>query len=475
MNPYVVRWLGPAREQYDALLRLARSAGKFAEFRYWFQEVGRRLADPRQALNVGSPLAPTALLGASAANFSAAASTSSTSSTPPAGWRRSSESPRLRRVGPDRRGPFAPYTTPMPPAIPPTALLPPLLTADLPGVGGRIKVLPDDFEVEEVPSYLPSGGGEHLYLWIEKRSVGPEHLARTVAQKLGTHVGNVGTAGLKDRHAVTRQWVSVPADTEARLKHLDGDGLKVLKVDRHTNKLKPGHLKGNTFRLLIRDADPARTADAAAIVKRLRDGGMPNYYGPQRFGHGGSTATLGFQCLEGTQPKRLRPFVYKFALSSAQSVLFNDYLSRRCGDDLFRAVLTGDVMMKWPAGGLFVADNGAQEQARFDARELVTGGPMFGTRTFAARGEAAEREQEILTAFSLSPASFAKFGKLMGGTRRHNQVYLDDLATEWTPDGLRVSVTLPSGSYATVLLRELMKVEVNEGPPDEAGEAAEEE
>ena len=355
------------------------------------------------------------------------------------------------------------------PAIPPAALLPPALTHATPGVGGRIKARPEDFEVEEVPSYLPSGSGEHLYLWVEKRAVGPEHLARTIAQKLGTAVGNVGTAGLKDRHAVTRQWVSVPADTEPRLKQLDGDGLTVLKVERHTNKLKPGHLKGNTFRILIRDADPARKADAESVVTTLRNSGMPNYYGPQRFGHDGGTATLGFDCLAGKQAKRLRPFVYKFALSSAQSVLFNDYLVRRVNDGLFRTVLTGDVMMKWPAGGLFVADNQPMEQARFDARELVTGGPMFGTRTFAAHAEAHQREQEVLTAFGLSGASFANFGKLMGGTRRHNQVYLDDLVTEWRPEGLHVSVTLPSGSYATVLLRELMKADVAEEPAEEGG------
>ena len=91
------------------------------------------------------------------------------------------------------------------------AMVPPLFTPDLPGVGGRIRVQNEDFEVEEVPSYEPCGSGEHLYLWVEKRGMAPEFFARSIAQRLGTHPGNVGTAGLKDRHAVTRQWVSVPA------------------------------------------------------------------------------------------------------------------------------------------------------------------------------------------------------------------------------------------------------------------------
>jgi tRNA pseudouridine13 synthase len=120
------------------------------------------------------------------------------------------------------------------------ALDPPLFTPDLPGVGGRIKDRPDDFEVDEVPSYEPSGAGDHLYLWVQKRSVGPEFLARTIAQRAGVPVGAVGTAGLKDRHAVTRQWVSVPKEAEPRLKEIDGGGITVLKVSRHGNKLKPG-------------------------------------------------------------------------------------------------------------------------------------------------------------------------------------------------------------------------------------------
>src|SRR5579871_215599 len=132
----------------------------------------------------------------------------------------------------------------------------PLVTADLPGIGGRIKTVPEDFEVEEIPAYQPSGEGEHLYLWIEKRDMGAEYFARQVARRLDIAPGEVGTAGLKDRHAVTRQMVSVPGTVEDRLDRLNGEGITLLKVDRHSNKLKPGHLHGNRFRILIRDADP---------------------------------------------------------------------------------------------------------------------------------------------------------------------------------------------------------------------------
>jgi tRNA pseudouridine13 synthase len=267
--------------------------------------------------------------------------------------------------------------------------------------------------------------------------------------------------------------VSVPARAEPSVPKIDGDGITVLKAARHGNKLKPGHLRGNRFRLLVRDADRTHEAAAAAVIDRIRREGMPNYYGPQRFGRGGETADLGFRCIAGTAPRRLRPFLYKFALSAAQSVMFNEVLARRIADGLFRTVLPGDVMLKWPTGGMFVADDVPTEQARLDARETVIGGPMFGSRTYPTHAAAAEREAAVLADFRITPASFAKFGKLAGGTRRHNFVYLDDLAAEWEPAGLRLTFTLPAGSYATVLLREVMKAPLSDGgdePADGEGE-----
>src|SRR5262245_58363540 len=136
------------------------------------------------------------------------------------------------------------------------SLTAPLLTPDLPGVGGRIKVAPEDFEVEEIPAYEPSGQGEHLFLWVQKRDMGAEYFARQVAKRLGLSPGDVGTAGLKDRRAVTRQGVSVPVAAEPQLAALDGDGVTLLRTSRHGNKLRPGHLRGNRFRILIRDVAP---------------------------------------------------------------------------------------------------------------------------------------------------------------------------------------------------------------------------
>jgi tRNA pseudouridine13 synthase len=340
-------------------------------------------------------------------------------------------------------------------AIAPT----PFLTPTIPGVSGRIKVEPADFEVEEIPSYDPAGTGDHLFLWIEKTDMGAEYFSRQVARRLGIPNGEVGTAGLKDRRAVTRQWVSVPANCEPMLGQLEGDGIRLLRASRHTNKLKPGHLKGNRFRILIREANDT---DVEPILERIRTDGMPNFYGPQRFGRDGETAALGMAVLKGERTRINSPFLRKLALSAAQSLMFNDYLARRMMDGLLRTVIAGDVMAKWPAGGMFTAVEVATDQARFDARELVTAGPMFGRKTFPAHGPAAEREAVVLEAAGLTKNSFDGFGKLVMGTRRHNLIYVDELSATREPDGLRLTFALPAGCYATVLLREVMKAEVRD-------------
>lgn len=341
----------------------------------------------------------------------------------------------------------------------------PFLTPALPGTGGRIKGEPADFEVEEIPAYEPAGTGDHLFLWVEKTDLGAEYFVRQVARRLGIPNGEVGTAGLKDRRAVTRQWVSVPVSCEPTVGQLDGDGIRVLTVSRHNNKLRPGHLKGNRFRILVRDASDT---DPEPVLERIRSDGLPNFYGPQRFGRDGETATLGMGLLRGEPTKVRNPFLRKLALSAAQSLLFNDYLARRMADGLLRTVLPGDVMAKWPAGGMFTAEDVPVEQARFDRREIVSAGPMFGRKTFPAKGVAAEREAAVLEAAGLSKPSFDGFGKLVLGTRRHNLVYVEDLTAVREPDGLRLTFTLPAGSYATVLLREVMKTEVADegGPPE---------
>lgn len=352
---------------------------------------------------------------------------------------------------------------------------PPFQYPDLPGLGGRIKTVPDDFVVEEVPAYLPGGEGNFAYLWIEKRNMSAEYLARLVAKRLGIALEDIGMAGLKDRHAVTRQWLSVPVAAEARLGELEQEGIRILSTSRHTNKLKPGHLRGNRFTIRIRDVDASAAEHLDRVLDRLRQGGLANYYGPQRFGKDGDTLRIGLRLmgrdLGGWSGKPSR-FLRKLALSAVQSAVFNLYLTRRLADGLLHTVLPGDVMALRKYGGLFRAENVPVEQQRLDQREIVVTGPIFGRKMMMPQGVAAEREQRILEEIGLTPESFAAAGKLLEGTRRHNVVWLEDLSGRRDGSDVVLEFTLPAGSYATVLLREVMKSpwREDEHQPDAEGD-----
>jgi tRNA pseudouridine13 synthase len=337
----------------------------------------------------------------------------------------------------------------------------PWTTSDVPAIPGVIKSTPEDFVVEEIPAYQPCGEGEHLFLWIEKRNLAAEDLLHLVARALRIPVSAIGCAGFKDKVALTRQYLSVPRSAEYQLKALDQiPGLRVLEVRPHVHKLRASHLKGNRFQVLVRGTPPGASQTALAVLQRLQKLGLPNFYGRQRFGHEGATALLGFGLLAGQVPRTVPAWrgrlLRKFHLSAAQSALFNVYLKVRMRAGLLRIVLQGDVMQK-VTGGLYVVQDRLQEQKRFEARAAVPAGPIFGRKMFRARGDAAALERKVLKDWNVDEAWFTGYGRLLLGTRRPNLVFAEDTSVEQTPDGLRLGFTLPPGSYATVLLEELLK------------------
>lgn len=338
----------------------------------------------------------------------------------------------------------------------------PYLTPELPGIGGELKRQPEDFIVEELPAYPPCGEGEHLFLWIEKRDLSAERLTAHVARTLKISTAAVGTAGLKDRRAVTRQYVSVPASCRDRVELINSDAVRVLDHALHRHKLRTGHQHGNRFEILLRDPAPQATEHAQAIAAVIDDRGFPNFYGQQRYGAQGDTAALGFDLLSGrksthdVEPKRRR-FLLRLSLSAAQSAIFDRVLANRIVDGLLHRVLPGDVMQVVASGGCFVAEDVESEQARFDARETVVTGPMPGPRMKAAERSAGKREAAALAEFGVDSASFATFAKLTPGTRRPLVAWPADFSIEPVPEGLWFRFSLPSGVYATTLLREFQK------------------
>jgi tRNA pseudouridine13 synthase len=337
-----------------------------------------------------------------------------------------------------------------------------MLTREVPGIGGVLKCEPEDFVVEEIPAYQPCGEGEHLFLLVEKRDVSAEDLVAQLARSLGIGREDVGVAGLKDRRAVTRQFISVPTACESRLTSLDVPGVRILQMARHRNKLRTGHLTGNRFDVLVRDVSPDAGAHAEAIAPVIRDRGFPNYYGEQRFGVGGATAQFGLDLLAGRktprdiEPRR-RKFLLRLSLSAAQSAVFNAVLSERLADGLLGVVLAGDVMQVVTSGGCFLAQDVPIEQQRYNQRETVLTGPLFGPRMKDPTGAPALREQRVLDRFGITPQRVAAFPRLLIGARRPLVIRVDDLQIAADPAGLRFRFTLPSGVYATTLLREFMK------------------
>jgi tRNA pseudouridine13 synthase len=334
----------------------------------------------------------------------------------------------------------------------------PLLTADLPPAGGAVKIVPEDFVVEEVPAYEPCGLGEHLYLWIEKRGLDTVGVVRELSAALGVPERDVGYAGLKDRQGVTRQWFSVPAAGEAKLAALQGAaGIRVLAARRHGNKLRTGHLRGNLFRIRIREVrDPGA---ALACFERLGQQGVPNYFGEQRFGRQDDNATAGRMLLRGERlPRAPTAFLRRLYLSAWQSLLFNRALAQRVEEGSFRKALLGDVLRKTDTGGLFVCEDPAVDQPRVDGFEVTPTGPLFGPKMTQAAHQVKVREDALLAEEGLTLTDLRRGRGETEGARRPYAVALEQ--ARLTPDGadLLLELFLPRGSYATVVLRELLKV-----------------
>jgi tRNA pseudouridine13 synthase len=342
----------------------------------------------------------------------------------------------------------------------------PLLCEGLPGIGGLTRVAEEDFRVEELPLYEPSGAGEHLYLTVEKIGRTTPEVAKELAQALGAR--DAGTAGLKDKRGVTVQRMSFAAKlAPEEAVELAGRGWRVLAAARHGNKLRPGHLRGNRFRIVVRGVGPQALSNSQAICDRLRAQGAANLFGPQRFGKYGDNAELGLRILlrDPSAHKAGRDrFLRRMALSALQSELFNRCLAARIADGLFATAIEGDVLKKRATGGLFVCEDPAVDAPRVLSCEVDPTGPLPGHSIFAARAEALRREQAVLAQAQIDPASFAAGGAEMEGARRPYRIPVGELRVEpLDPDALVLSFALPKGSYALSVLREVIHTPLEDG------------
>lgn len=349
----------------------------------------------------------------------------------------------------------------------PLDLLPrplPLLTADLPGTGGTIKITPEDFVVDELPAYLPSGDGQHLYLHIEKRQLTTQDAVKLIAAAANIPERDIGYAGQKDRQALTRQWLSLA--TAKDTVSLDDPRLRILATSRHGNKLRLGHSKGNRFTLVIRDTTLDAEARAQAIIDRLAATGLANFFGPQRFGKHQDNAVLGAALLGVGEHPRARHASHdrhlrRLAISALQSEFFNRCLAARIDDGLYDRVIPGDVLQR-RNGGLFNTTEVAVDTARLCAHEVDVTGPLPGPyERPEAQAEARTREDATLIASGVPREAFANGRGEAEGARRCYRVPLVDVTLRTlTPASIELSFPLPPGSYATRVIAELTKTDV---------------
>ena len=399
------------------------------------------------------------------------------------------------------------------------------LSAAFPAIEGQVRAEREDFVVEELPLYEPCGEGEHLYLWIEKQGLATHEAVRRIAKRLGASQRGIGTAGLKDAKAVTRQWISVHKKSVEDAEKLGDDQFRVLEAKLHTNKLRTGHLRGNRFRLRLRGAGPHEEA-ARATLEHLAAHGVPNGFGLQRFGWERSTHLCGAALVRG-EAEQVRDLVLlgpagsvldharvlrarvavragdfreasqAFPPSCAaervicrvlaegrsvedavraiphrqrdlyvagfQSQLFNAYLGRRLAT--LGELSEGEVATIHRNGASFLVEDPAAEAPRAAAFEISPSGPLFGKKLLRPAEGSAPRalEDALLAEAGVDETlwSEAGIGRAPLGSRRALRIPLAGVGVEREGEDLRVTFELPKGCYATAVLEELFKRQID--------------
>jgi len=413
-------------------------------------------------------------------------------------------------------------------------------TADIPAIGGRIKERPEDFLVEELPLYEPCGSGEHIYLLIQKRNLSTFDLVQILARHFNVPRHAVGYAGLKDKVAITQQVMSVhvPGRKISDFPSIQHERLTVLWAEMHSNKLRPGHLKGNGFSIRIRGVSPTAVLHAKRVLDRLAVTGVPNRIGEQRFGHLMNNHLIGrallmhdFQAaadellgpnplareseaearahysrsdyqlaLEAMPAHRrterralaglargasakgallgLDEATRKFYLTALQSAAFNSVLDDRMSAATFDRLTLGDLAFKHENRAVFAVDDAVladpDTASRLKRFEISPSGPMWGAEMMRATGAVDQAEQASLQRLGLDVQTLAEFDArhrhLLEGQRRPLRVPISNPDVEGGVDEhgayVRVAFELPRGSFATVVLREIMKPALGQEPQE---------
>ena len=320
----------------------------------------------------------------------------------------------------------------------------------------RLKAEPEDFVVIEDLGFEPDGDGEHILVSIRKRSENTAWVAGLLAKAAGVNRGAVTWAGLKDRHAVTEQWfgIHLPGKDEPDLSVIENENIQILKRQRHSRKLRTGALKGNHFRLLLRDL--GRNEEIEQRLKAIAELGVPNYFGEQRFGRNGNNLDGAESLFQGKRIKdRDKRSLF---LSAARSYLFNTVVSERIQQGLAATLLPGDCLMLAGSNSFFSEPELSEELlARLRSGDVRLSAPLWGRGRVASQGAALDFENQALSSYSAWQAGLEAAG--LSQERRNLLLFPQQLSWEWQDAGLSLSFWLPSGCYATSVVRELVALQ----------------
>jgi tRNA pseudouridine13 synthase len=332
----------------------------------------------------------------------------------------------------------------------------------VPCARARLRVLPEDFQVDEALGFAPDDEGQHVLLRIRKRGMNTAWLARLLAQAAAVPSQAVSYAGRKDRHAVTTQWFSVDLagasepDWHASIQMLSEGAAEVLAVHRHRRKLRPGTLTGNHFVLRLRDVQ----GDRAMLTERLaqiQQHGVPNYFGEQRFGHQDNNLREAAELFAG---KRIRDRARRALLwSAARSYLFNQVLAARIAEGSWNRAEPGDVLQWDGSGSWFVlrTPDLANLGAQLAAQELHPTGPLWGQGPLPSQGRIAQLEQDVLQRHPVFCQGLQ--AARLDQDRRSLRLIPRQLEWRWLEHDLELGFFLTAGGYATTVLRELLLIE----------------
>ena len=319
---------------------------------------------------------------------------------------------------------------------------------------GLFKACHEDFRVDETLPFEPEGEGEHSLLWVEKRGENTDWVAGQLADYAGVKRQSVSYAGRKDRQGVTRQWfcVTLPGQDDPDWMVLPLDNVKVLKQARHRKKLRTGALKGNHFVITLREIQADKVA-LESLLNTVSQSGVPNYYGPQRFGLGGRNLNKAMAMFEGRfRVKRNKRSMY---LSAARSWLFNQIVSERVRNGSWDQCQSGDVLGFWDSNSLIFDISEDDVRSRVDTGDLSPTAALWGRGELPVSDGVASLEQEMANTVHQLCDGLEHAG--LKQERRITRLIPKDMVWHWLDaDILELRFYLPKGCFATSVLRELL-------------------